>query len=208
MNIESNRRIEVARSEEEMYEKLELLQEQGYAESDIHVISKENAHLYTLNRHSEVSTHEAGTFVDKFKSWFTGEDAITEGLRKLDLTVEETERYAQQVAGGSIVLYTDVLTHADNPPNDIRKKSDFDVRFDEPQDRFTRGETFATDPFLTRQENHIGHSMLEDRMVRTHRPTYNGVLEGEEEQISPEQLEERREFQRKLDETPPMNRLY
>lgn len=209
MNIESNRRIEVARSEEEMYEKLELLQESGYAESDIHVISKENAHLYTLNRHSEVSTHEAGTLVDKFKSWFTGEDAITEGLKKLDLTEEETERYAQQVASGSIVLYTDVLTHADDPSNDIgTNRADFDARFDEPQDRFTRGETFATDPYLTRQENHIGHSMQEDKMVRTHRPTHNGVLEDEEEQISPEQIEERREIQRKLDEIPPMNRLY
>ncbi|MFJ8066953.1 general stress protein [Psychrobacillus sp. NPDC096426] len=170
MNIESNRRIEVARSEEEMYEKLELLQEQGYAESDIHVISQENAHLFTLNRHSEVSTHEAGTFVDRFKSFFTGEDAITEGLRKLGLSAEETERYAGEVARGAIVLYTDVLTYADDPSIG---------RFDEPQDRFERGETFATDPYLV----------------------------GGEKRISPEQYEERREIKEKLNE-PPKNRLY
>ena len=115
MNIKSNRRIEVARTEEEMYEKLELLQAQGYAESNIHVISKENANLNTLNRHSEVSTHEAGTFMDTFKSWFTGESAVTEGLRKLDLNEVERERYAREVAGGSIILYTDLLTHADDP---------------------------------------------------------------------------------------------
>ncbi|WP_186321367.1 general stress protein [Bacillus sp. FJAT-22090] len=253
MNIESNRRIEIARSEEEMYEKLELLQEQGYAENDIHVISKENAHLYTLNRHSEVSTHEAGTFMDKFKSWFTGEDAITEGLRKLDLSEEETERYAQEVAGGGIVLYTDVLTFNDDPLygshenefnqeytdtvgtdivqnrfmeveepiSDYSKKQGFtpstnefvnetDGRFDEPEDRFVRGETFATDPYLAREENHIGHSMQEDKMVRQQRPTTMGDgLVDEEEFITPEQYEERRELKNKVDSIPPpINRIY
>ncbi|GGA23072.1 general stress protein [Psychrobacillus lasiicapitis] len=171
MDIESNRRIEVARSEEEMYEKLELLQEQGYADSDIHVISQEGSHLYTLNRHSDVSTHEAGTFVDKFKSIFTGEDAITEGLRRLDLSEEETDYYAGEVAKGSIVLYTDVLTFADESSIG---------RLDEPQDRFARGETFATDPYLV----------------------------GGEKRISPEQYEERRQLQEKLDEMPHRNRLY
>ncbi|TQR05723.1 general stress protein [Psychrobacillus soli] len=171
MDIQSNRRIEIARSEEEMYEKLELLQEQGYAESDIHIISQEGAHLYTLNRHSEVSTHEAGTFVDRFKSLFTGEDAITEGLRKLDLSTEETEQYAGEVARGSIILYTDVLTFADDLSTD---------HFNEPQDRFARGETFTTDPYLV----------------------------GGEKRISPEQFEERRELKEKLDEIPSRNRLY
>lgn len=171
MNIESNRRIEIARSEEEMYEKLELLQEQGYADSDIHVISQENNHLYTLNRHSEVTTHEAGTFIDKFKSWFTGDDAITEGLRKLNLSVEETERYADEVSRGAILLYTDVLTFADDPSIGS---------YDAPPDRFARGETFATDPYLV----------------------------GGEKRISPEQYEERRQIKEKLDEVPPRNRLY
>jgi len=171
MNIESNRRIEVARSEEEMYEKLELLQEQGYEESDIHVISQENTHLYTLKRHSEVSTHEAGKFIDRFKSFFTGEDAITEGLQRLDLSAEETDRYAAEVARGAIILYTDVLTFADDPSTD---------RYDESQDHFARGETFASDPYLV----------------------------GGEKRISPEQYEERREIKEKLNEVPPRDRLY
>lgn len=277
MNIESNRRIEVARSEEEMYEKLELLQEQGYAENDIHVISRESAHLNTLNRHSDVSTHEAGTFVDKFKSWFTGEDAVTEGLRKLDLDEYETERYAKEVSEGSIVLYTDVLTHADDanfenrqddtvytdtvgtsvvqsrfieteePISDYSKEQGFtpstnqfvnetDGRYDEPQDRFVRGETFATDPYLAKEEDHIGHSMQEDRIVREKRPSFNEnltneeknygnqspgadpnlgpaafgdeSLEEEENRHTPEQYEEKLERERRLDEMPPMNRLY
>lgn len=281
MNIESNRRIEIARTEEEMYDKLEALQNQGYAESDIHVISTENAHLNTLSRHSEVSTHEAGTFMDKFKSWFTGEDAVAEGLRKLDLSEEERTKYAEEVARGSIVLYTDVLTHNDEPmvygthenefeqeytdtvgtdvvqnrfmeneepiseyakeqgftPSNNEFVNETDGRFDEPQDRFARGETFATDPYLAREENHIGHSMQEDKEVRESRPTIDEsitieeksygahspgadpnlgpaaygselVEEEEEERHSHDQHEEKLEFQKKLDDIPPTNRLY
>ncbi|QUG40316.1 general stress protein [Psychrobacillus sp. INOP01] len=279
MNIESNRRIEFARTEEEMYEKLEGLQNQGYAESDIHVISTENAHLNTLSRHSEVSTHEAGTFMDKFKSWFTGEDAVAEGLRKLDLSEEERTRYAEEVARGSIVLYTDVLTFNDEPmygshenefdqeytdtvgtdmvqnrfmeneepisdyakeqgltPSNNKFVNETDGRFDEPQDRFARGETFATDPYLAREEDHIGHSMQEDRVVRETRPKIEGnvtmeektygtqspgadpnlgpaayaseTVDEEEERFSHDQYEEKLEFQKKLDDIPPTNRLY
>ena len=276
MNIESNRRIEIARTEEEMYEKLEGLQNQGYAESDIHVISTENTHLNTLSRHSEVSTHETGTFMDKFKSWFTGEDAVAEGLRKLDLSEEERTRYAGEVARGSIVLYTDVLTLNDEPKygtndqeytdtvgtevvqnrfmdneepiSDYGKEQGFtpsnnefvnatDGRFDEPQDRFARGETFATDPYLAREENHIGHATQEDRDVRESRPTINEsvtleeksygtqspgadpnlgpaaygsetVVEEEEERLTHDQYEEKLEYQKKLDDIPPTNRLY
>ena len=280
MNIESNRRIEIARTEEEMYEKLEGLQNQGYTESDIHVISTENAHLNTLSRHSEVSTHETGTLMDKFKSWFTGEDAIAEGLRKLDLSEEERARYAGEVARGSIVLYTDVLTFNDEPmygthenefeqeytdtvgtdmvqnrfmeneepiseyakeqgftPSNNKFVNDTDGRFDEPQDRFARGETFSTDPYLAREEDHIGHSMQEDRVVRESRPktdenvmteerTYGTqspgadpnlgpaaygsetVIEEEEERLSHDQYEEKLEYQKKLDDIPPTNRLY
>ena len=276
MNIESNRRIEIARTEEEMYEKLEGLQNQGYAESDIHVISTENAHLNTLSRHSEVSTHETGTFMDKFKSWFTGEDAVAEGLRKLDLSEEERTRYAGEVARGSIILYTDVLTLNDEPMygtndqeytdtvgtdvvqnrfmdneepiSDYGKEQGFtpsnnefvnatDGRFDEPQDRFARGETFATDPYLAREENHIGHATQEDRDVRESRPTINEsvtleeksygtqspgadpnlgpaaygsetVVEEEEERLTHDQFEEKLEYQKKLDDIPPTNRLY
>ena len=280
MNIESNRRIEIARTEEEMYEKLEGLQNQGYAESDIHVISTENAHLNTLSRHSEVSTHETGTAMDKFKSWFTGEDAIAEGLRKLDLSEEERTRYAEEVARGSIVLYTDVLTLNDKSTYDSRgddlgqeftdtvgtkmvqnrfkeneepisgyakeqgfspSNNDFvnetDGRLDEPQDRFARGETFSTDPNLAREENHIGHSMQEDREVRASRPTIDEdvtleeksygaqspgadpnlgpaaygsetIDEEETERISHDQYEEKLESKRKLEDIAPTNRLY
>lgn len=109
MNAESNSytHIEVARTEDEMYNRLEALKSQGYEETDIHVISKDHSQISTLSRYSDVATHEAGTFMDKFKSWFTGENAVTEGLRPLNLTEAEKEKYSGEVARGSFVLYTD-----------------------------------------------------------------------------------------------------
>ncbi|WP_075617233.1 general stress protein [Paenisporosarcina indica] len=301
MNAESNRRIEVARTEDEMYERLEQMKLQGYAESDIHVISSDRNQMHTLNRYSDVSTHEAGTFIDKFKSWFTGDDAIKEGLKKLDLTDSETNRYAQDVASGGFVLFTDqsptlnevvgsnqnefeeeydtigtsgnsyesyhgeerpVLAvepgfedrkqdgtntfvnnneeyttttgtefvesrfneteplvseearanindtttfGADEPRSDMTSKSNREepqsdyakeqgftastnqfvnepeTRLDEPQDRFARGETFSTDPYLTREKDHIGHSMQEDSWVQKNRPTLNESITNEQQ---------------------------
>lgn len=266
-NIESNRRIEVARSEEEMYGKLELLKEGGYAEGDIHVISTESTHLQTLNRHSDVSTHEAGTFIDKFKSWFTGEDAITEGLRKLDLSEQETEHYSQAIAEGSIVLYTDGLiksndaiygTHEDEiaytdtvgtdvvkvrftetekPQSDYAKEHGFtpstnefvnetDGRFGEVPDRLARGETFATDPYLASEEGHIEHSLQEDKLVGERRPTIDESITPEEKNYgtqSPgadpnlgpaafgdeiEEIEDRLERKKRLEDISPTNKIF
>ena len=303
MNVESNRRIEVARSEEEMYDKLEQMKTEGYAESDIHVISNDQNHLNTLNRYSDVSTHEAGSFMDKFKSWFTGEDAIKEGLRKLDLNEAETEHYASDVANGGFVLYTDqspisneivgshqnefeegydtfgstgnsyesyhgetrpvhavepgfedterqemsatnetgslpevtstagtefvqsrfnetettdlsenttavnesttfgaeeprsettFQSNRDEPQSEYAAEQGFkpsanefvnktDSRFDEPQDRFARGETFATDPYMAREKDHIGHSMQEDRMVQKQRSPINESITNDQQ---------------------------
>lgn len=107
MNYDSKRRIKVAISEEQMYEKLEQFKIEGFSESDIHVVSKEHSHMRTLNRHSDATTHEAGNIMDKFKSWFTGKDAIKEGLRNLNLSDSETERYSNELEKGGIILYTE-----------------------------------------------------------------------------------------------------
>jgi len=284
MNFESNRHLEVARTEDEMYEKLEAFKSQGIAESDIHVISKDRSHMSTLNRHSEVTTHEAGTMMDTFKSWFTGEDAVKEGLRPLNLTEVEKDRYSKDIANGGFVLYTDHNagditashqnefeegydtfgatgnsyesyhgearpvqatepgfenrvqskdpqltatagtefvesrfvqsekdkyegnTHPTNetttfgaqeplsentftskheePRSEYSKEQGFepstndfvnetDGRFDEPTDRFARGESFSTNPYLTKEVDHIGHTMQEDPIVQDKRPTNN-----------------------------------
>jgi len=286
MNTESNsyKHIEVARTEDELYNRLETLKSQGYEETDIHVISKDHSQINTLSRYSNVATHEAGTFMDKFKSWFTGEDAVTEGLRPLNLTEAEREKYSNEVAKGGFVLYTDhapignggvasgdydtfgatgnsyesysgdnkplettgagidnrvqtkdpqmtatsgtefvesrftesETTHAnetttfgaeeprnaetykskqDEPESEYAKEQGFekstnefvnetDGRYDEPVDRFARGESFTTDPILARDTDHIGTSMQEKQSVQEHRPTSNERNQEEEKMDS------------------------
>lgn len=283
MNTESNsyKHIEVARTEDDLYNRLESLKSQGYEETDIHVISKDHSQINTLSRYSNVATHEAGTFMDKFKSWFTGEDAVTEGLRPLNLTETEKEKYSGEIARGGFVLYTDhapigiagvasqeydtfgatgnnyesysgdkqplettgagidnrVQTNdpqmtatagtefvesrftepettnvanetttfgaeepsnvnkqqskQEEPESDYAKEQGFekstnefvnetDGRYDEPVDRFARGESFTTDPILARDTDHIGTSMQEKQSVQEHRPTSNERNQHEE----------------------------
>lgn len=283
MNTESNsyKHIEVARTEDEMYNRLEALKSQGYEETDIHVISKDHSQINTLSRYSDVATHEAGTFMDKFKSWFTGEDAVTEGLRPLNLTEAEREKYSSEVARGGFVLYTDhaplgngglaseeydtfgatgnnyesysgdkqplettgagidnrvqtkdpqmtstagtefvesrfnepettnvaneTTTFGAEEPSNVNKHeskhdeaeseyakdqgfekstnefvNETDGRYDEPVDRFARGESFTTDPILARDTDHIGTSMQEKETVQEHRPTNNERNQNEE----------------------------
>ncbi|MFJ6264547.1 hypothetical protein ACIQGW_05915 [Lysinibacillus xylanilyticus] len=43
--------------------------------------------------------------MDRFKSWFTGETAVTEGLKRYNLTEGQTAYYAHLVEQGVIVLF-------------------------------------------------------------------------------------------------------
>ncbi|WP_019412444.1 general stress protein [Paenisporosarcina sp. TG20] len=133
MNNQSNRHIEVASTEDEMFNKLDTLLDQGYSESEIHVIAIDHSSdVNTLDRHSEVSTHEAGTFKDKFKSWFTGEDAVREGLRSLNLSEAEKDRYSNYIANGGFVLFTErnekslnELEDSNDPNNSLENANGF-----------------------------------------------------------------------------------
>lgn len=154
MNNESNRHIEVASTEDEMFNKLDALLDQGYSESEIHVIAMDHSSdMNTLDRHSEVSTHEAGTFRDKFKSWFTGADAVREGLSSLNLSEIEKDRYSKYIANGGFVLFTEhdpeqnekslnEFEEINNPIGSLENANEFNKK-DEPQSQ-TTGVGFAT----------------------------------------------------------------
>ncbi|AYC28873.1 general stress protein [Paenisporosarcina cavernae] len=268
MKFETNRHVEIARTEDEMYERLEAMKAQGFNESDIHVISKDHGHMHTLNRFSEVSAHEAGTFMDKFKSWFSGTDATSEGLRKLNLEDTERQRFAREVENGGFVLYTDAQPTSANvntteqgydtfgqsgntyesyhgeerpmqatepgfddtarseegtttfgthepeftdtarseatstePASDYSKEQGFtpstnefvnesEGRFDEPVDRFERGETFMESGLKANDYDTFSHHTQEEKMVAEHRPT-----------IDEARRSDRDEFQETTDQT-------
>lgn len=105
--MENNRHVEVAWTQEELNQKIESLRAQGYQESDIHVVAKDADRFQLHATEAHVDTHESGTFWDRFKSFFTGEDATTESLNHLNLEHEEKERYATDLTNGGAILFVE-----------------------------------------------------------------------------------------------------
>ncbi|MFJ5763972.1 general stress protein [Lysinibacillus sp. NPDC093210] len=107
MMNEQNPKIEVAHTREEMFHILKCMRMEGYNADEIHIISRESDEIKDVKSNGDVKTHEAGNWLDQIKSWFTGETAVTEGLKRFDLTEGQTAYYAQLVEEGAIVLYAE-----------------------------------------------------------------------------------------------------
>lgn len=112
--MENQRHVEVAWSQEELNQKIESLKAQGYSESDIHVVTKNPDRFQVHATDTHVDTHEAGSFWDRFKSFFTGEDATSESLHRLNLEQTERDRYATDLTNGGAILYVDHALRSDD----------------------------------------------------------------------------------------------
>ncbi|WP_342503959.1 general stress protein [Lysinibacillus sp. FSL L8-0126] len=107
MMNEQNPQIEVAHTRDEMLHILESMRLEGYQQEDIHIIAKDSEQFEDVKWDADVQTHEAGNWVDQFKSWFTGDSAVTEGLKRFNLSEGQIAYYAHLVEQGSIVLYAE-----------------------------------------------------------------------------------------------------
>ncbi|WP_155592961.1 general stress protein [Lysinibacillus cavernae] len=107
MMNEQNPQIEVAHTRDEMLHILESMRLEGYLQEDIHIIAKDPEQLKDVKWDADVQTHEVGNWVDQFKSWFTGDSAVTEGLKRFNLSEGQIAYYAHLVEQGSIVLYAE-----------------------------------------------------------------------------------------------------
>lgn len=178
---ENKQVLSVVFSEEDLIKKIEEIEQQGYAESDLHIISQDASQLESIQNQSEAEIEEAGSFKDKFKGFITGEGSVREGIKDLGLSEKETERYTADVARGGILVYvdaeretiTEVLAASDtedspsNPTDEKRQEfiNSVDNNFDEQEDRFARGETFQQDPTLVKDEKHVSFTTQEDPEV-------------------------------------------
>ncbi len=113
MMNEQHPQIEVAHTKDEMLHILESMRLEGYHKEDIHIIAKDPEQLEDVRWDEDVQTHEAGNWRDQFKSWFTGDSAVEEGLKRFNFTEGQTAYYAHLVEQGSIVLFAE---HDDDLP--------------------------------------------------------------------------------------------
>ncbi|MFJ7738383.1 general stress protein [Lysinibacillus sp. NPDC097287] len=107
MKNEQNQRIEVAHSQEEMLRKLDSMRRDGINYQDINIITRDTSQFEDVKEDADVKTHAAGNLVDQFKSWFTGDSAVTEGLKRFDLTDGQIAYYGQLLEHGAIVLFAE-----------------------------------------------------------------------------------------------------
>lgn len=107
MKSEQNQRIEVAHSQEEMLRKLDSMRRDGINYQDINIITRDTSQFKDVKEDADVKTHAAGNLVDQFKSWFTGDSAVTEGLKRFDLTDGQIALYGQLLEHGAIVLFAE-----------------------------------------------------------------------------------------------------
>lgn len=103
----TNRDFKVVYTLDEMERQVEEMKLRGYTEKDIHVLANDNDVLSAAESRKNVQTHEAETFTDKFKSIFTGKDAVREELEKLGLNDSTIEDLHRDLDNGGILLYTD-----------------------------------------------------------------------------------------------------
>lgn len=169
--------LAVVFSERDLQKKVEDLKGAGYQEHDLHIIAKDAKHFenYAFDK------KEVDSFADKFKGFISGDSGVREGVKSLDLSESETERYTADLAKGGILIYKDednetildVISSNDvaagqENPNDLQRQQyiqSVDNNFDEQEDRFARGETFMQDPTLVKEEKHNSFTTQENPEV-------------------------------------------
>ncbi|MEK5231626.1 general stress protein [Lysinibacillus sp. FSL K6-0232] len=131
MMHEQNPQIEVAHTKDEMLHILESMRLEGYHKEDIHIIAKDAEQLEDVKWDDDVQTYEAGNWRDQFKSWFTGDSAVAEGLKRFPLTEAQTAYYAHLVEQGSIILFAEHGDDSDPLETQPITAEELDKRLDE-----------------------------------------------------------------------------
>lgn len=84
------------------------LKAQGYKEEDMYVIALNGEQLQMVQGQTDVHLNtDTGDFMDKFKSFISGEDPTKDALLQMGLSEQEADEYYQQVQKGKLVLYID-----------------------------------------------------------------------------------------------------
>lgn len=100
--------IGVFHSEEEAIRKIEDLKAQGYDNSDIYAVAKNEDDISMVRGRTNVDVRSAGgNWFDRFVSFITGEEPVREAMRNMGLSGPDMDRYYQEIEDGGILLYVD-----------------------------------------------------------------------------------------------------
>ena len=84
------------------------LKAQGYKEQDMYVVALNGQQLQMVQGQTDVHLNtDEGDFMDKFKSFISGEDPTKDALIQMGLSESEANDYYKEIQSGKIVLYVD-----------------------------------------------------------------------------------------------------
>ncbi|RHW33976.1 hypothetical protein D1B33_14305 [Lysinibacillus yapensis] len=125
--------IEVAYTKQEAVEIIKRLKNDEIPKGDIHVVGKELVEFANLKWDAEINLHRIGNNGDKITSFFTGENADIEGLKRAKLPEDELHRFQQIVDNGGVLIYSDeyldtkkVVNQMERDPNYIDDSATYD----------------------------------------------------------------------------------
>lgn len=168
--------LAVLYSEADLLRKIDSLKQQGFSEEDLHLMAKHEDHFEKAEKQTHIDIEETGSFSEKFKGIF-GKG----GVKSLDLSKEEKNRYKEDLENGGILVYIDksrdnisAVMHEgglrDIDGNRIEPSTNefvnaVDNDFDEQENRFSRGESFQHDPSLIVDEHHVSFTTQQNPEV-------------------------------------------
>lgn len=112
MARKENTFIQVFETQSEVLRKVSDLKAEGYKESDMYVVGRDNESFTTLKNQTDVHIDTVGGqqeqgFMGKFMSALSGESSSMEAFNGMGLSQTESEDYYRQVQDGKLVLYVD-----------------------------------------------------------------------------------------------------
>lgn len=100
--------IELFDREIEVINRVNILNQQGYREKDMYIITNDENGVSILRGLTDiVIKEEDASILDRFKSFLKGEDTITDAFNRLGLDEEEKEFYKEEVSKGKYLLFVD-----------------------------------------------------------------------------------------------------
>src|SRR5699024_1425637 len=107
-NKEKKPDIELFDRQREVINRVNILNQQGYREKDMYIITHDDNDISILMGLTDiVIKEEDATIWDRFRSFLKGDDTIIDALNRLGLDEEEKEYYKGEIAKGKYLLFVD-----------------------------------------------------------------------------------------------------
>lgn len=110
MEAENNQLHGIYETEDDLKAEMNRLKDQGYADSDMYIVTYENQRLamYRGTEEYDENAHEEASWWDRFKAFMLGEDtARDEHFNHMGISHEDRDRYYEDLRTGKYLLYVD-----------------------------------------------------------------------------------------------------